>query len=409
MSLFLASLLNNSLPSSTIEMNIQEESPTQVSLTLTNVGREALTHFGLSFPDNLPILKLPSSSCSQISLVNQLTTGQSCLYILSSGADTVPQSLKGTISINYTADNGQSGTQNLLANSSTYLYAATLNNVERWDGKNWSALGNNINKVQTLRFDPTGRLYAGTQNGVYAWHNNMWVPVGAHAPIGITTLGFDQNGVLYAGSSTQGVQSLTPGQDNWQTLGMNGPKSITSMIFAKQNLYVGTNNDTEVWDGQHWNHTPGAPFIGSVAFAYDQKNNLLYSGTDDGKVNLLNLTNKQGWGSIGQPGGTYDLVDALGLTLQNQLMAGIDNTEDSIQIYAGNSQWQSLGDNAPQYVTAIISDAQGNVYAANYGRGSNIFELRDSKKSSWEVIPDAPQNTFVNALAFGSELHILTK
>ena len=170
-------------------------------------------------------------------------------------------------------------------------------------------------------------------------------------------------------------------------------------------LYAGTNDYTKQWNGKVWSSTPGEPLLGSVAFALDSKNNTLYTGTDSGQVYQLNLNSNTAWKNIGSPGEEFDLVDTLAFDNNDQLFAGMDNTENSIKTLKANSNWANCGSDIPPFITALAFDDNNTLYAGNYGSGANVYALKTAG-GSWDAIPGAPKNTFVNALTLGSDLSI---
>lgn len=410
MSVLISSLLASWLPtSSNVSFNssIQQEGPAQVRLTLTNTGQTPIMSFNNNLASLPDLIVVPArSTCNTLSLVQPLSPGHSCTYVLHATIGTTPKLETTTLTLAALGSNDNSHISKFLINATTYLYAATDAGVVAWDGNTWYVVGgtSSPNKAKALALDAQSNLYVGTTNDIEFWNGAEWASAGIKSPTSTNTLKFDNDGNLYAGTATHGVQVLTKDQTTWHPLGDQGPIDVTSMIFAGTKLYAGTNDYTKVWDGNTWQSTPGTPLLGSVAFAFDSKHNFLYTGTDSGRVYELNLQDPQGWVTIGRPGANYDLVDTLILNSQGLLLAGIDNEENSIKSYQIDA-WHNYGNQIPHFITALATDTKGTIYAGNYGSGPNIFML-DQPQNTWSPLHNAPENTFVNDLAFGTLLKV---
>lgn len=413
MSFILSAALNTFLPNHpTFTSDLQRDTPVSSHLILTNNGTLPITNFDNNFAD-LPFITLipTQTTCATISLMNPLTPGQSCTYAIHLLSNSTPGIYHHTVSINASANSGNAYEVKFSLDINSYLYVGTNANVQKWDGHTWSVVGNanSPSAVKTLIFDDQGHLYAGTNYNVQRLNGDTWSNLGSNSPVSVNALAFDDQGNLFAGSATRGAQVLLEGSNTWQPLGANSPHAITNLIFVNSNhmLYAGTNDYTKEWDGKTWSSTPGAPLLGSTSFAFDSKNNTLYTGTDAGEVYQLNLNANKLWKSVGNPGEEFDLVDALAFDHNDQLVAGIDNTNNSIKSYQPDAYWSNDGSNIPPFVTALAFDSNNTLYAGNYGSGANVYELKTAG-GSWEAIPDAPKNTLVNALALGSDLSITT-
>lgn len=90
------------------------------------------------------------------------------------------------------------------------------NDIAKWNGTNWSALGAGLNgQCQSITFDAAGNLYAGgyftgsggvSANYIAKWDGTNWSALGSGAgPVNpytyINTLAFDKSGNLYVGGS----------------------------------------------------------------------------------------------------------------------------------------------------------------------------------------------------------------
>ena len=109
------------------------------------------------------------------------------------------------------------GVYALAVDSSGNLYAGgnfataegvTVNNIAKWDGVSWSALGVGVNgNVWALAFDNLGNLYAGgnfseaggvTANYIAKWNGGSWSAVGSGIGGYVDDLAKDNAGNIYA-------------------------------------------------------------------------------------------------------------------------------------------------------------------------------------------------------------------
>jgi hypothetical protein len=411
MSLILASMLNflgSARPLPTFTSSAHMDNPLQQTLTLYNTSPTMLTGIDYHMNTSLPLKLIGSAStCLNISLVHPLKTHDSCTYVFQMLPNMTPMTQRAALTLSATNSIEQNYFRTLQVQMSTYLYAATLQSVLRWDGNTWAPVGtvNIPTQVRALKFDAQNNLYVGTNYSVQFWDGAHWNIVGLNPPVSVNALSFNADGMLIAGSATQGAQIFIPAQNRWYALGQNGPIDITALLQVPRTamLYAGTNDFTQEFDGTHWQPTPGKPLLGSSSFALNQEQQLLYTGDDAGTVYQLNPT--YGWINKGQPGGPYDIIDSL-IFDKNLLIAGIDNEAHSIKSAQADFTWVDYGQHAPAFVTALIADAQDHLYAANYGNGPNVYQLSGGAQDTWQALVGAPHDTFVNALALGSELKI---
>ena len=173
----------------------------------------------------------------------------------------------------------------------------SANNVAKWDGSNWSALGSGVGGiVDALVMDGSGNLYAGgwfttaggvTANRVAKWNGSNWSALGAGMDDWVVkALAVDPSGNLYAG----GLFSAIGG--------------VSFNRIAK-------------WDGSAWNHlgtgVNSASGQGVYALAIDGVGNLYVGGefTAAGGVSASNIAIWYGssWTALGS--GTDGLVNAI--------------------------------------------------------------------------------------------------
>jgi hypothetical protein len=157
-------------------------------------------------------------------------------------------------------------------------------NVARWDGTNWSALGNGLEtRVAELAFGPDGKLYAG---GVFAegdlrriacWDGTMWTGLSQGFTSGeVNSIVFDDEGNLYAGGTFFFISDPNVGPNfietnhvaqwdgiEWKPMGSGFNEVVRSLVYVGGRLYAGgqftaTGDETTplskvaVWDNAEW-------------------------------------------------------------------------------------------------------------------------------------------------------------
>lgn len=205
-----------------------------------------------------------------------------------------------------------------------------VNSIAVWDGTEWHALGNGLRSssqdiwVTALAFDKAGNLYAAglfdtagdvAANNIARWDGNSWSALGSGIKylydIPVNALAFDSKGNLYAGGyfDTAGgvaAKNIAKWDGNaWSALGsgidhvvdLDGQTGVFALTVDKQdNLYAGGGFDTigEIpanfiarWDGTTWSALGSGVFGGNLvgmnqscvfALAIDNNNNLYAGG-----------------------------------------------------------------------------------------------------------------------------------
>jgi len=155
--------------------------------------------------------------------------------------------------------------------------------IAKWDGKAWSPLGTGMNNsVAVIVNDKNGNLYAGgnfdsvggINTGCIAkWDGAAWSPLGKGISLdtssrvsisyymGINSLAFDNNGMLYAGgyfTYIGGVAARGIARWNgsaWSALDTGFNETVISIAFSPNgDLYAGgINGGISKWDGTSWN------------------------------------------------------------------------------------------------------------------------------------------------------------
>jgi hypothetical protein len=318
----------------------------------------------------------------------------------------------------------------------TSIGGVTVNNIAKWDGASWSALGSGVAGgdypyVRALALDASGNLYAGgnftkagngidnntdnvTVNGLAKWNGTSWSAVGSGVggkhPY-VSALAFDTAGNLYAGG-------------NFITAG-NGTDNVTVNGLAK-------------WDGTSWSilgsGLEGAasspfesPHLAVVsALAFDVEGNLYAGGIfmKAGDVRTYSIARWDGssWSALGQGLGlfigpwwfiTTPQVIALAVGPSGDLYAGGAYIKTAGGVAVNNiagwngSSWAALGTGIGEPrlgVMALAVDPRGNLYAGGQfstagGVAANHIAKWDG--SSWSPLGSGTGGTYpaVNALA----------
>jgi hypothetical protein len=182
----------------------------------------------------------------------------------------------------------------------------TVNNIARWDGTNWNALGTGVigSSVRDIAFAPNGDVCAGgtfeiasgtTVHNVACWNGTNWYalgsgvltswnPTGAGIPsANIDSIAIAPNGNIYVGGNLPDVNNPITGNNlvwgiaywdgtTWKPLGSGLASRILTIVFAPNgDICTGsTSGEITCWDGTTWNTivTPnGGGWGNSIAFA----------------------------------------------------------------------------------------------------------------------------------------------
>jgi hypothetical protein len=246
--------------------------------------------------------------------------------------------------------------------------AVSANNIAKWDGSNWSALGSGMSgyggdtRVRSLAVDGSNNLYAGgyftTAGGVNAnyiakWNGTTWSPLGSGMNDRVSCLLVVGN-TLYAGgrfTTAGGVSANRIAKwdgSAWSPLGSGMNDVVSSLAMdTSGNLYAGgifttagggSANYIAKWNGSIWSPVGSGVTSGTGsnanALAADG-NGGIYVGGYFSKVGTLNVSNITRW-----DGSNWS---ALGSGVESDVtvlkMAG-----DTL--YAGGLFWEAGGTSA---------------------------------------------------------------
>lgn len=232
-----------------------------------------------------------------------------------------------------------------------------VNNIARWDGHSWVALGSGIEStgplsVKSIVINGTD-LYVGgiftnaggiTASNIAKWDGITWSALGTGTNNIVTSIVVDQNGDIYAGgcftqaggNNANHIAKWTSSSSSWSSLG-DGFSGVTNPVVYSL-LINGTNL------------IAGGDF--KVAGTDTAKNIALWNGT--------------GWASVG--GGTDSLVYSLALKGTDIYAAGkfLSAGGTAVNHYAkwNGSAWSDVDggvDYAPESIIANLTD----VYVAS--------------------------------------------
>jgi hypothetical protein len=210
----------------------------------------------------------------------------------------------------------------LLVNSEGDLFIAggfatmggiSANNIAKWDGSRWSALGSGTDyTINAIAMDASGKLYAGgtfdTAGGIFVedhiavWDGKSWNAL--HNPTcgDVNALAVDLSGNLYVGGS-KSTPNLTEYVDKWDgqkwsmiDSGMNYSVmkfavDKSGKLYAVGHLHKSDESIIIKWDGKSW-ESLGNQINGDVKdILVDDSGNIYVGGQFDaaGGVSVKNI------------------------------------------------------------------------------------------------------------------------
>jgi hypothetical protein len=324
------------------------------------------------------------------------------------------------------------------------------NNIAKWSGGSWSALGSGVgDQVNALVFDTNGNLYAGgyfdTAGGVGAtniakWNGSSWsalgTGVGSQYPAGVYALTLDARGNLYAGGDFNNAGAVLANYvakwdgKTWSSLGLGTGDAVSSLGFdTNGTLYAGgyftsaggvPANYIAKWDGTNWFPLSTGTDDAVLTLTLDGKGHL-YAGGRFGKAGgvLADYLAKWDGSTWSAPGEGTDSVDGsiLALTFDGagNLYAGGHFTRlggvgvTNVAKWNGIT-WSALGAGIGDIngvVSALTFDGKGALYAGghfNSAGGLSITNVAKWNGVTWSALGGGvgDGNSGVSALAFDS-------
>ncbi len=248
-----------------------------------------------------------------------------------------------------------------------------VNNIARWDGTSWHAMGEGLNgSVKALIVDPSGYVIAGgyfedaggdpDADHVAVWNGSSWASLGgpgSRLSSTVNSFAFDSNGDLVAGGDFTNAGG-DPDADNvavwdgssWSSIGGTGSgvgASVYAVILSPGgDLIIGgafsdaggvaAADRIAAWNGSSWTALGGG-LSGSVSTLAYAANGDLYVGgsfTDAGgdpDADRIAVWKSPTWRSVGGAGsGVNGTVKAIGITTSGRVfIAGTSPTPVAIR------------------------------------------------------------------------------
>ncbi len=277
------------------------------------------------------------------------------------------------------------------------------NNIARWDGSDWSALGNmkgnGVNeRVSAISVDENDQVFLGgsftnagglSANHIARWDGSTWFAwtEGSEAGMNdiVDALAVDHDGVLYTG----------------------GYFTSAGTVSA---------NHIARWDGTQWSALANGVNAAVHAIALDSTGSLYAGGgftaAGDVIVNCIARWDGTTWSALGDGMAAEHAspqVRALAVDGQGNLYAGGDFTKaggiaaNYIARWDG-STWSALGRGMDDQVTALVVDPQGNLYAAGWFKRAGGVEANGIARwngTAWS--PLGSGTNMVEAIAIDQE------
>jgi len=324
----------------------------------------------------------------------------------------------------------------IIGGSFTNIAGVAANNIAKWDGTAWSALGTGMNgSVYALAIDGSGTVYAGgtfsSAGGVAntyciaKWNGTAWTALGTGLNGAVYELAIDESDNVYAGGefTTAGGVANTKYIAKWNGTvwsalgtGLNGAVYALA-IDESDNVYAGGTFTSAggvastyciaKWNGAAWSALGSGMNNSVLSLAIDGSGNVFAGGNFNvAGSNYIAKWNGAAWSALGT--GMNGIVYSLAIDGSGNVYAGGDFTTaggvpaNRIAKWNGNA-WSALGTGMNYWVFALAIDGSGNVYAggkftAAGGVAANyIAKWNDTVWSAWGL--NKGMNNTVSALA----------
>ena len=325
--------------------------------------------------------------------------------------------------------------------------AVTLNNIAKWDGSKWNALGTGLtnsssSSVSTIVFDSSNNLYVGgnfttagstTASNIAKWDGTSWSDItGSNTTFGIvSTLSIDSSNNLYVGGSFTSIGGLTNANNiakydistsTWSKLptvaqaGVSGTAIIngstilatvnTSLIDSSNNLYVGgffttAGTVTDVngiakWNGTSWSavgSNKGLMTEGGVsgfirALKFDSYNNLIIGGyfqkLGDSSKSIYNIAKYDGTNWNSIGGGIYGTISQSSAVITVNSIRSL-LLSDSNEIIIGSSL-STIPYNPYFYSPSYIFKISNSYVNLNYNDVKLITQYYDGQSTAIKTV-----------------------
>jgi hypothetical protein len=337
------------------------------------------------------------------------------------------------------------------------------NNIARWDGSKWNALGNglvgqsgSLISVNGLASDGRGNIFAGGRfssaggisvNNLAKWNGDEWLDVGGgiqstkDSPILVKSIIADGNDIYISGTfdiaggtpvasaakwNGSYFENLKGGfqyeQFTYYVYGMAIDRD--GRIFAVGSFHIAGGqcaNNVAVWDGGNWGGLGEDTSIDGLTSTIisDGKGGLYFSGEFEcagGQV-VHNIAHWDGTAWSGLAGGLTGGVNGsyartMAIDQNGKLYVAGNFTRagttpvNNIALWTGTG-WEALGDGVNTNIYSVVVDPQNRLYAGEYfnfsGNNLPIYNaIYRWNGSRWEVFGAGFDNG-VTALAFDNQ------
>ncbi|GAB3869272.1 hypothetical protein GCM10028824_15940 [Hymenobacter segetis] len=304
-----------------------------------------------------------------------------------------------------------------VSSSFTPAGGVSANQVARWNGTAWSAVGSSFadGYVAGLAVDAAGEVFVGgnftlaggtSANRLARWNGSAWSPwaLGSGIANGINgsvyALAVAANGDVYAGGKfTQagGVSANNIARWNgtaWAALGTGTstgiyPSWVNALaVAANGDVYVGGNftqagstpaNNVARWSNGTWNSLGSGPANGVNSYVYAlaiASNGGVYAGggfTQAGgaSANRVACWNGTGWNSLGT--GLDSYVSALALAANGDVYAGGDFTHAGSITTRYIARWNGTGWSALGTGTGVTNGVGASVFSMAIAATGDLY------------------------------------
>src|SRR6476661_40525 len=347
----------------------------------------------------------------------------------------------GTVSAVARAANGDV----YVGGSFTVAGSVTANNIAKWNGTAWSAIGAGLNgTVNALAVDGNGTVYAGgsfttaggsSANYVAKWNGTAWSAMSTGMDADVYALLVDGANNVYAGgwfSTAGGASAGGVAKWNgtaWSALGSGIGAAYALALAPSGDLYAGgLNSRVSRWDGSTWS-TVGSAFNAPVSALAVGPGGTVYAGgsfTQNGSVSCLYVAQYNGssWSRMGtnlSPGMSdrvYGLVvDGSGTLYACGGFYLAGSTSTSRVAKWNGTAWAAVSTGtfgaAPNTTTtsvvqAITPDGSGGLYAAGaFTRSIGCANVARLSGTTWSSLGSGLNNqVYATAVAANGDVYV---
>jgi len=275
------------------------------------------------------------------------------------------------------------------------------NNIAKWNGSSWSALGNGLDgPANALVVAPNGTLYAANllDGAISKWNGSRWSALPKVGLSQVLALAVAKDGTLYAAGEPN-QNSLARNKSNvrcvwkwngtgWAPLGSGMAHSghgLITKVFALAvapdgGLYAGGSftragnvmtSGIAKWNGSAWSALGGGiDARGSVRALTVASDGTLYAGGDfklagGVRANGIAKWNGYSWSALGPGLGANAGVYGLAVTPKGVVYAGGFMQKHFITKWNG-AKWTAMGSGVDYNVNAIVLGLDGTLYVGGW-------------------------------------------